>query len=116
MQHLRKGRKFSRTRNQRKSLFRTLAFQLIMQERIATSEAKAKEIAPEIEKMITRAKRGGISNHRILRSRLPAAAASKLMNVLGPRFRDRKGGFTRIMKLGPRKSDSSSRALIELIA
>ena len=115
MKHLKKGRKFGRTRDQRLALLRTLAFQLIMNERLKTSEAKAKELKPLIEKMITLAKAGNLSSRRRLTSRLPGAAAAKMIKVIAPRFAQRPGGYTRIMKLAPRSSDSSRRAIIEFV-
>ena len=115
MRHLKKGRKFGRTRNQRRSLLRSLAYQLVTHERIQTSEAKAKELAPVVEKLITKAKRDTLATRRLLASRLPSAAAKKLVTVLGPRFRARTGGYTRIIKLPVRKSDASQRAIIELV-
>lgn len=90
-------------------------FQLVMRERIATSEAKAKEIRSSVEKLITLAKGGTLASRRILASRLPDEAAAKLVKVVAPRFQNRRGGYTRIVKLAPRKSDSSRRAIIQLI-
>lgn len=115
MRHLKSGRKFSRLRAQRKALFRILLGELVRHGRIFTSEAKAKEIAPMAEKMVTLAKRGTTSAGRLLESRLPYAAAQKLIKDIVPRFGERHGGYTRIVKLEPRKSDSSRRALIEFV-
>ena len=115
MRHLKRGRKFGRTRDQRLALLRTLGFQFIMNERLRTSEAKAKEIKPIIEKMITLAKIGNLSAQRRLTSRLPSAAVTKLIKVIAPRFAQRPGGYTRITKLAPRSSDSSRRAVIEFV-
>lgn len=113
MKHLKRGRKFSRTRDVRRSLLRNLMFQLVMEERIATTEAKAKELAVVVAKMVTRAKGGSLADRRVLASRLPEAAAKKLMDVLAPRFLERKGGYTRIIKMTPRKSDAARRAIIQ---
>lgn len=115
MRHLKKGRKFGRLRNQRRSLLRILLGQFAMRERIVTSEAKAKEIAPLMEKAITTAKSGNLAARRALARRLPEAAAEKLVKVIAPRLSARHGGYTRLTKLGARKSDSSRRALIELV-
>lgn len=115
MRHRKKGRKFGRTRNQRRALLRNLASDLVMRERIATEEAKAKELRPLVEKMVTIAKRGALSSRRVLASRLSRAAAEKLVKTTAPYYGERHGGYTRIIKLGPRKSDSSRRAIIEFI-
>lgn len=90
-------------------------FQLVMQERLATSEAKAKEIRRSVEKLITIAKGGTLASRRTLAARLPDAAAAKLVKVIAPRFQNRRGGYTRIVKLMPRKSDASRRAIIQLV-
>ena len=102
-------------RNQRRSLLRILLGQLAMQERIITSEARAREMAPLMEKAITIAKSGTLAARRILTARLPAEAAAKLIRDIAPRYRARRGGYTRVIKLGPRMSDSSRRAVIELV-
>lgn len=115
MRHLKKGRKLSRTRNKRRSLFRNLMFQLIMRERIATSVAKAKELRPKVERLITMAKSGTLASRKNLAERLPAEAAKKLMVAIAPRFSKTGGGYTRILKTGPRRSDSSKQAIIELL-
>lgn len=115
MRHLKKGRKFGRVKSKRKSLFRNLMFQLIVHERITTTAAKAKAIAPLAEKLITRAKADNIAARRLVASRLPKRASEKLFKVIAPRFTARQGGYTRILKLGDRKSDSSRQAIIELI-
>lgn len=115
MRHLKRGRKFGRTRDQRKALFRTMAYQLVMHERLATTEAKAKELRPVIEKLITAAKTETLASRRLLGARLPEAAAKKLAVRIAPRLKDRRGGYTRIIKLPPRKSDSSRMAMIEFM-
>ncbi len=115
MRHLKKGRKFGRTRDQRKALFRTLAYQLVMHERLKTTEAKAKELKPMIEKLVTAAKAGTLASRRLLGARLPEAAAKELAVRVAPRLKDRRGGYTRITKLAPRKSDGSRMAIIEFV-
>lgn len=115
MRHLKKGRKFGRTRNQRRALLRNLMFHLIMEGRIVTGEAKAKEIRPLVEKMVTRAKDGSLAARRDLTRQLPSPAATKLVRIVAPRMGNRPGGYTRITKLGPRKSDSARLAIIEFI-
>ena len=87
-----------------------------MHERIVTTEAKAKELGPEIEKLITIARGGSLASRRHLAEHLPQAAAKKLSTVLSPRFEKRSGGYTRIIKLGPRKSDAAREALIEFVS
>ncbi len=115
MRHLKKGRKFGRTSDQRKALLKILASQLVMRERIRTGEAKAKELAPMVEKMVTRAKDPTLDARRRLRRDLPQPAVAKLMGTIAPRFSSRPGGYTRITKLGPRKSDSARMAIIEFV-
>lgn len=116
MQHRRKGRTLSRTRDQRRALLRTLAGQLIMRGAVATSEAKAKELRPAVERLVTIAKAGTIATRRELIRRLPEAAAAKLIRDIAPRFSERPGGYTRITKLGLRRSDGSRRALIAFVS
>ena len=115
MRHLKRGRKFGRRRSQRVSLLRTLGFQLIMRERIITSEAKAKEIRPFVEKMVTMARGSSLASRRILLERLPLRAVQKLTRDIAPRYQNRSGGYTRIMKIGARASDSSQQAMIEFV-
>ena len=115
MRHLKKGRKFGRTRDERRALLRTLAFQLVMRERIRTSEANAKELRPIVESYVTRAKSGRLADRRALSSRLPEAAAAKLMSVIAPRFQNRPGGYIRVIRVGARRSDASEQAIIEFV-
>ena len=115
MKKLKKGRKFSREKAQRKALLRSLASSLILKERIKTSEAKAKEVRSFSEKLITRAKKGELASLRLLDKDLPSKIVKKLLNEIAPKYKERKGGYTRIIKLGPRKSDGAKMAIIELI-
>lgn len=115
MKKNKKGRKLSRKKNQRKALKKGLARALFLKERIKTTEAKAKELRPWAEKCITKAKKGGLSNQRYLLRFFDQKAVDKMINELGPRYKDRPGGYTRILKLGLRKSDGAKMALIELI-
>lgn len=110
-----KGRKFARERGQRKALVKSLAQNLFLKEKIKTTEAKAKESRISVEKMITRAKKGDLNNIRLLRRDLSPAVVKKLVNDLAPRYKDRKGGYTRIIKLGRRQTDSAKMAIIELV-
>ncbi|OHA09304.1 MAG: 50S ribosomal protein L17 [Candidatus Sungbacteria bacterium RIFCSPLOWO2_01_FULL_59_16] len=116
MRHRKKGRKFSRERSARISLLRILLSQLIARGRLTTSAARAKEIRPRVEKLMSIAKKGTLASQRQLRAELPARAAHQLAVTVAPRFRDRAGGYTRIVRLEPRPSDSSERAMIEFIA
>lgn len=92
-----------------KSLLRSL----VLQEKIQTTLAKAKEISPLAEKLVTRARKGDVATRRQLVSLLGSEGAKKLMDEVAPRYKDRKGGYTRILKLTPRSSDQAKRALIE---
>ncbi len=115
MRNLKKGRKFHRERDQRKALLRTLAVSLIMKEKIKTTEAKAKELSPFVQKKITRAKKGDLASRRYLLSLFPEKVVKKLVDDLGVRYKERPGGYTRIIKLGQRKSDGAEMAIIELV-
>lgn len=115
MRKLNKGRKFSREKGPRKQLFRSLANSFFMQEKIKTTEAKAKELKPIVEKMITRAKTISMANRRILSQDLTPKVVKKIFEELAPRYQERKGGYTRIIKLGPRSSDGAKMVIIELV-
>jgi large subunit ribosomal protein L17 len=93
-----------------------LVASLVAAEAIVTTEAKAKALRPIAEKMITKAKKGGLHNHRQVVAFLgDKEMASKLFNDIGPRYADRPGGYTRILKLGPRQGDNAPMARIELV-
>ncbi len=117
MKHKDKNRKLARVRNQRKALLISLARSLILHGKIKTTEAKAKEIRPFVEKMITRSKKDTLANRRIIISRLggETEAVKKLFSEYGPRYLNRNGGYIRIVKLTPRESDSSKMAQIEFV-
>lgn len=115
MRKRKKGRKFNRSAEQRKALLNSLASALFDKERIKTTEAKAKEISIFAEKLITKAKKNSLSVKRELYGVLSDKAAKKLMGEVSQRFSGRNGGYTRVLKLGPRKSDSSNMAIIELV-
>lgn len=114
MKHLKKGRKFGRERNQRRALMRNLASSFFVSGRIVTTEAKAKELRPFVEKIITRARSSAPADRRIVASTLPQAA-SRRAHDLAKSFVGRNGGYTRIIKTGIRKSDSARMAIIELV-
>src|SRR3989344_4278124 len=110
------GRKLGRNTNQRKALFRNLASQLIIREAITTTEAKAKAVKPFIEKLITIARSGSLSSRRALLSEMTQESlVKKMIGRIGPTFKDRPGGYTRIIKLGPRVSDSAKMVRIEFV-
>jgi len=115
MRKLKKGRKFSRERDQRKALLRNLSAELFMHERIKTTEAKAKELKSYAEKFITKAKKGDLSSRRHLLRFFSKPIVKKLVDEIAPRYKERAGGYTRVIKLGPRKSDGAKMALIELV-
>lgn len=116
MRHGISQRKLSRKSGHRKALFRNMAAALIKHEQIQTTLPKAKELRPYIEKLITLAKRGGLSNRRLAQSRLlDETQLKKLFDVLAERYSDRDGGYTRIIKAGYRASDASQMAIIELV-
>lgn len=110
-----KGRKFSRETGQRRALLRSLAESLFVHEKIKTTEAKAKEVLIFSDKLITRAKNGDLASRRYLSGLFKKELAKKIMNDIAPRYKDRKGGYSRIMKVGQRKSDGADMAIIELI-
>ena len=107
------GRKLKRDKNERKALFKSLMSSLILYEKIVTSQAKAKAIRPEIEKLITKAKQDENSARRVLEQSLYKPAFDKIIKELGPRFAQRNGGYTRITKIGRRLGDDSKMVLME---
>ncbi len=115
MQKQKRGRQLSRKTDQRRALLKILAGNLILKERIKTTRAKAKEVAPFVEKIITRAKKQNLASRRILVSLVSEKAATQAFNELGPRYLERKGGYTRIIKLGPRFSDAAEMVILELV-
>jgi large subunit ribosomal protein L17 len=116
MRHRVGGRKLQRTSAHRIALFRNMSAALIKHEQITTTVAKAKELRPYIEKMITLAKKGGLSNRRLAHARLlDDAQLTKLFDVLAERYAGRNGGYTRIIKAGIRLSDASPMAIIEVV-
>jgi len=109
-------RKFSRNTNARKALFKNLANELILHERITTTQARAKALRPFVEKLVTRSKNSTLANRRLLVSRLGLQnSVNKLLDVIGPVFKERAGGYTRIIKLLPRHGDNAEIAVIEFV-
>ncbi|MFN4356617.1 50S ribosomal protein L17 [Sphingopyxis alaskensis] len=116
MRHKSGGRKLQRTSAHRTAMFRNMSASLIKHEQITTTVAKAKELRPYVEKLVTLAKRGGLANRRLAMSRLmDEAQLAKLFDVLADRYKDRNGGYTRIIKAGIRASDAAPIAIIEFV-
>jgi large subunit ribosomal protein L17 len=117
MRHQKTRHKLSRDSAHRKAMLANLCKEVIQHERIKTSEAKAKAVKPEVEKLITLAKRGDHHARRQAMSRLgqDKFIVYKLFEEIGPRYADREGGYTRILKLGPRRSDATEMVFLELV-
>jgi large subunit ribosomal protein L17 len=116
MRHRVGGRKLQRTSSHRLALFRNQAAALIKHEQITTTLAKAKELRPYVEKLVTLAKKGGLSNRRLAHARLlDDAQLVKLFEVLAERYAARQGGYIRVIKAGIRASDAASMAIIEFV-
>jgi large subunit ribosomal protein L17 len=115
MRKLNKGRKFSRKIGPRNALLRVLVNNFLLHEKIKTTEAKAKELRIVAEKMITRAKNSSLANRRILAQNLTPKMTKKIIDQIAPSYKERSGGYTRIIKLGPRNSDGAKMAIIELV-
>ena len=108
--------KFGRERGQRRALLKSLAVSLLMHGKIETSEAKAKALRPFVERLVTLAKGQTIASRRLVVSRTGSiAAAARLFETLAPKYKTRSGGYTRIMKLGARRSDGAAQAVIEFV-
>ena len=116
MRHGAAYRKLGRTSAHRTAMFANMAASLIKHEQITTTTAKAKELRPYVEKLVTLAKKGGLSNRRLAQSRLmDDAQLVKLFDVIAPRYASRNGGYTRIVKAGIRMSDAASISIIEFV-
>ena len=116
MRHKLGGRKLNRTSSHRKAMFRNMAAALIKHEQITTTLPKARELRPYVEKLITLAKHGGLSNRRLAHTRLmDDAQLVKLFDVLAARYADRAGGYTRVLKAGFRYGDMAPMAIIEFV-
>lgn len=114
MRHRNKGKIFHREKDQRQALMKSLASALFAKKRITTTVAKAKALRPFVEHLITHAKEDSLAKKRLIAKRLSPAIMKTVLSV-AKEFQDRKGGYTRVVKLGQRKSDSSRMALIEFI-
>ena len=116
MRHHVKNRKFGRKTDERRALKRSLARALIENEKIRTTEARAKELRPFIEKLVTKGLESTLSSRRIIISRLGSVeGVKKLCDDISPRYKERKGGYTRIIKLQARPGDASKMAIIEFV-
>ena len=117
MRHLKTGRKFGRKSATRKALFKDLSISLIEHEAIKTTLPKAKELRGFLEPLITLAKTDSLSNRRLAFSKIRnKSAVGKLFSVIGPRFKERPGGYLRIIKMMPRAGDAAPMAFIELVS
>ena len=115
MRHHNANRKFGRVANQRKALLRSLAYSLVVKEKIKTTEPKAKELRPFVEKLITFGKKGTLASRRLLDTRVGRIAGKKIALTLSPKYKETKGGYTRITKLVRRSSDGAPMAIIEFV-
>ena len=117
MRHHNSNRKFGRGKVQRQALLNSLALNLIVREKIKTTEPKAKELRPFMEKLITRAKTGNLATRRLMISELSNRdkEIKKLFEIIAPKYSDKRGGYIRILKLGARKSDGARMAMIEFV-
>ena len=117
MRHRKKGRELSRTATHRKALLRNLVTSLFRHERVETTTAKAKELRPYAERLITLARRGDVHSRRLAGRKIQdREVLGKLFKDIAPRFGERPGGYTRILKLGHRKGDAAEMSLIELVS
>lgn len=117
MRHRKKGRKLSRTSSHKKATMRNMATALFRHGRIETTTAKAKELRPYAERLITLAKRGDLHARRLAGRKVQdRAVLGSLFDEIGPRFAERPGGYTRILKIGNRKGDAADMSLIELVS
>jgi large subunit ribosomal protein L17 len=115
MRHSRKIKSFDRNRKARVGLMKSLAVSLVRHGAIVTTEAKAKAIRPMVEKLLTHAKAGTVSARRHVAAKIGDASAAKLVKEIAPKYADRKGGYTRIVKLPIRASDAAKMAQIEFV-
>ena len=121
MRHLKSGRKLNRTASHRKAMFANMAMSIIEHERIQTTLPKAKEVRAVVERLITHAKKANGAESNLHAVRLIAKSVTdkdlimKLVNDLAPQYESRNGGYTRILKLGPRRGDNAEMAIIELV-
>lgn len=115
MRHSNSVRKFGREKNQRKALMKSLAHNLVLKGKIRTTEAKAKEVRPFVEKLVTLGKKETPASKRLLEARVGKLAATKITSALSKTYKTREGGYTRITKLIRRNSDGAKMAVIEFV-
>ncbi len=117
MRHHNTKRKFGRSKTQKRALINSLALNLIVRGKIKTTEPKAKELRPFVEKLVTRGKNDTLENRKLTISKLGGHAkeVKKLFEVIAPKYKDIKGGYTRVLKLGARVSDGAPMAIIEFV-
>lgn len=115
MIHSQKTNKLGREKNQRNALLKTLAVSLIRDGKIQTTEAKAKALRPRVEKLLTKAKAGGVANLRLIGSQIGPVSAKVLVSGIAPKYKERKGGYLRITKLNDRKNDGAKIVQIEFV-
>ena len=119
MRHQKKGRKLNRTASHRKALFSNLATSLVIHKKIRTTEAKGKELRSYVEKLVTYAKRGDVHGRRLIQKKISGKRGKEIANILihdiAPAFADRKGGYTRLIKLNNRKNDNAPISLVEFV-
>ena len=115
MRKRKKVKKLHRPKSQREALIKELASQLFNKEKIKTTTKKAKELRRKAEKFITKAKKGNLAQRRLLLCYFSKELVKKLIEDIAPRYKERKGGYTRIVKIGPRKSDGAEMSIIELL-
>lgn len=116
MRHHNTNRKFGRTKNQRNALMNGLVYSLVKYKRIVTTEAKAKELRPTVEKLITKSKASDLHTKRVIQSKTGSFDVAVELENIARTMIDRQGGYTRIVKMEPRKSDGSKMAYIEFVA
>jgi len=115
MRHGDKNRKFGRERGQRRAFLKSLSRNLVLRGRIRTTEARAKEIRPLVEKLITRGKNPTLANRRMLIAQLGEAQTAQKLIKTAEQYKDRSGGYLRIVKMGPRRGDAAAMAIIEFV-
>ena len=115
MRHHNTKRKFGRTKTQRNALMNGLVYSLVKFKRIVTTEAKAKELRPQVEKLVTKSKTSDLHTKRIIQSQTGSFDVAKELENIANKMIDRQGGYTRIVKMEPRKSDGSKMAYIEFV-
>jgi large subunit ribosomal protein L17 len=116
MRHGKAGRKLNRTWEHRKAMFANMAASLITHEQIVTTLPKAKDLRPIVEKLVTMAKKGDLNSRRLVVGQIrDEKAAKKLFDVIGPRYKDRAGGYTRVLKAGFRYGDNAAIGVIEFV-